>query len=396
MTHPGVLMTTPALSGTSMTNSTNSSVFCKFNEDFKYILLPVSYALVFVIGLALNATALYVIVFRTKRWRPSTVYMFNLTMCDTLYVFTLPFLVYYYADENDWPFSEPVCKLIRFLFYANLLHSVPELHQSASLSWRLLPGPLPELGQRSSGPAGVCGGVGLRSVLPGSCPLLRENQGRGHRADLLRHHQPGAFRRLPGVQLRRVGAHVRLALHGGDGVLRPHGAEAPGARVGLRQGSRGRKGRPDSPAVQAEVGEDDHRCAGSVHAVLPPFPPHQEPLLLLQVPEAGRSIADQLQVAGGVQRGLQGDSAFSQRQQLRGPHPLLPGRAGRPQQPHQEDQTALAEARQREPTATNATLMPSPPQAPTCHGRHLLSASCWRFSARQTPVRASPRLRATV
>ncbi|XP_041669087.1 P2Y purinoceptor 2 [Cheilinus undulatus] len=109
-------------------NSTNlnnySAFYCKFNEDFKYILLPVSYALVFVIGLALNATALFVIVFRTKRWKPSTIYMFNLTMCDTLYIFTLPFLVYYYADENDWPFSEPLCKLIRFLFYANLYGSI--------------------------------------------------------------------------------------------------------------------------------------------------------------------------------------------------------------------------------------------------------------------------------
>ncbi|XP_037533305.1 P2Y purinoceptor 2-like [Nematolebias whitei] len=113
-----------AFSGINMTNYTNSSSFCKFNEDFKYILLPVSYTLVFVIGLALNATALYVIVFRTKHWRPSTVYMFNLTMCDTLYIFTLPFLIYYYADENDWPFSEPVCKLIRFLFYANLYGSI--------------------------------------------------------------------------------------------------------------------------------------------------------------------------------------------------------------------------------------------------------------------------------
>uniref|UniRef100_UPI0037E72026 P2Y purinoceptor 2 n=1 Tax=Semicossyphus pulcher TaxID=241346 RepID=UPI0037E72026 len=107
------------------TNEGNYSAFyCKFQEDFKYILLPVSYALVFVIGLALNATALYVIVFRTKRWKPSTIYMFNLTMCDTLYIFTLPFLVYYYADENDWPFSEPFCKLIRFLFYANLYGSI--------------------------------------------------------------------------------------------------------------------------------------------------------------------------------------------------------------------------------------------------------------------------------
>ncbi|XP_026154951.1 P2Y purinoceptor 2 isoform X2 [Mastacembelus armatus] len=107
------------------TNQSNVSAFyCKFNEEFKYILLPVSYTLVFVIGLALNATALYVIIFRTKRWKPSTIYMFNLTVCDTLYIFTLPFLIYYYADENDWPFSEPFCKLIRFLFYANLYGSI--------------------------------------------------------------------------------------------------------------------------------------------------------------------------------------------------------------------------------------------------------------------------------
>lgn len=111
------------------TNHTNiSALACKFNEDFKYILLPVSYTLVFVVGLALNFTALYVIVFRTKRWKPSTIYMLNLTVCDTLYIFTLPFLIYYYADENDWPFSEPFCKLIRFLFYANLYGTVLAWH----------------------------------------------------------------------------------------------------------------------------------------------------------------------------------------------------------------------------------------------------------------------------
>ncbi|MED6295043.1 hypothetical protein CHARACLAT_027350 [Characodon lateralis] len=131
----------------NMTDRTNSSSICVFNEDFKFILLPVSYALVFVIGLAMNAAALYVIVFRTKRWKPFTIYMFNLTMCDTLYIFTLPFLIYYYADENDWPFSEPFCKLIRFLFYANLYGSILFLccislhrfvgicHPVRSLSW---------------------------------------------------------------------------------------------------------------------------------------------------------------------------------------------------------------------------------------------------------------------
>ncbi|XP_041850533.1 P2Y purinoceptor 2 [Melanotaenia boesemani] len=110
--------------GINNTYDTNQSHLCNFRENFKFILLPVSYTLVFVVGLALNATALYVILFRTKRWNPSTIYMFNLTMCDTLYIFTLPFLIFYYADENDWPFSEPFCKLIRFLFYANLYGSI--------------------------------------------------------------------------------------------------------------------------------------------------------------------------------------------------------------------------------------------------------------------------------
>ncbi|XP_051952637.1 P2Y purinoceptor 2-like [Xyrauchen texanus] len=106
--------------------STNDSYVyrCVLKENFKYILLPVSYSLVFVVGLALNFTAMYFILFQTKRWKPITIYMINLNVCDTLYILTLPFLIYYYADENDWPFSEPMCKLIRFLFYTNLYGSI--------------------------------------------------------------------------------------------------------------------------------------------------------------------------------------------------------------------------------------------------------------------------------
>ncbi|XP_041919657.1 P2Y purinoceptor 2-like isoform X2 [Alosa sapidissima] len=112
------------LNSTFAPNKSLGPYRCQFNEDFKYILLPVSYGLVFVVGLVLNAVTLYVILFRTRSWTSSTIYMFNLTVCDTLYILTLPFLVYYYADENDWPFGEALCKLIRFLFYANLYGSI--------------------------------------------------------------------------------------------------------------------------------------------------------------------------------------------------------------------------------------------------------------------------------
>ncbi|KAK2894438.1 hypothetical protein Q8A67_011667 [Cirrhinus molitorella] len=75
-------------------------------------------------GLPLNITAIFFILFRTKHWKPSTIYMINLNVCDTLYILTLPFLIYYYADKNDWPFGELMCKLIRFLFYTNLYGSI--------------------------------------------------------------------------------------------------------------------------------------------------------------------------------------------------------------------------------------------------------------------------------
>ncbi|XP_068445760.1 P2Y purinoceptor 4-like [Clinocottus analis] len=99
----------------------NSS--CRFDEEFKYILLPVSYSLVFVVGLVLNATALWLFL-KMRPWNPSTVFMFHLAMSDFLYVLSLPTLIYYYANRSHWPFGVAACKIVRFLFYANLYCSI--------------------------------------------------------------------------------------------------------------------------------------------------------------------------------------------------------------------------------------------------------------------------------
>lgn len=99
----------------------NSS--CRFDEEFKYILLPVSYSLVFVFGFVLNATALWMFQ-KMRPWNPSTVYMFHLALSDFLYVLSLPTLIYYYANRSHWPFGVAACKIVRFLFYANLYCSI--------------------------------------------------------------------------------------------------------------------------------------------------------------------------------------------------------------------------------------------------------------------------------
>lgn len=106
---------------TVFTSIFNSS--CRFDEEFKYILLPVSYSLVFVVGFVLNAMALWMFL-KMRPWNPSTVYMFHLALSDFLYVLSLPTLIYYYANRSHWPFGVAACKIVRFLFYANLYCSI--------------------------------------------------------------------------------------------------------------------------------------------------------------------------------------------------------------------------------------------------------------------------------
>ncbi|XDV37231.1 hypothetical protein PO909_006866 [Leuciscus waleckii] len=61
---------------------------------------------------------------KMRPWKPSTVYMFHLALSDTLYVLSLPMLIYYYANRSHWPFGVFLCKIVRFLFYANLYCSI--------------------------------------------------------------------------------------------------------------------------------------------------------------------------------------------------------------------------------------------------------------------------------
>lgn len=50
--------------------------------------------------------------------------MFNLGVADLLYLFTLPFLVHYYARRSEWLFGQPFCKVTRFCFNLNLYGSI--------------------------------------------------------------------------------------------------------------------------------------------------------------------------------------------------------------------------------------------------------------------------------
>lgn len=93
-----------------------SSSTCTYQENFKRILLPAVYSIVFVLGVPLNA-AVIVKIWRTKRSLSVNVYMLNLAIADLLYVMSLPLPIYNYASSDYWPFGEFACKLVKFQFY---------------------------------------------------------------------------------------------------------------------------------------------------------------------------------------------------------------------------------------------------------------------------------------
>ena len=115
------MMDSSNVSNVSIATYNNSSLdSCLSGKKYEKVLLyllPISYSLVFFFGLSLNAFTLFFIKFRTKHWTPFTIYMLNLTVCDTLFVLMLPVAIYH--QVKDWPFGEPLCKITFFVVNAN-------------------------------------------------------------------------------------------------------------------------------------------------------------------------------------------------------------------------------------------------------------------------------------
>ncbi|XP_043847005.1 2-oxoglutarate receptor 1 [Dromiciops gliroides] len=86
--------------------------------------LPAIYSIIFLVGFPGNAIAISTYIFKMRPWKNSTIIMMNLACTDLLYLTSLPFLIHYYANDEDWIFGDFMCKFIRFGFHFNLYSSI--------------------------------------------------------------------------------------------------------------------------------------------------------------------------------------------------------------------------------------------------------------------------------
>ncbi|XP_040281397.1 lysophosphatidic acid receptor 6 [Bufo bufo] len=96
---------------------------CTADDNFKYTLYGCVFSMVFVLGVIANCVALYIFTCSLKVRNETTTYMINLAISDLLFVFTLPFRIFYFAARH-WPFGDILCKISVTLFYTNMYGSI--------------------------------------------------------------------------------------------------------------------------------------------------------------------------------------------------------------------------------------------------------------------------------
>ncbi|XP_028262147.1 P2Y purinoceptor 1-like [Parambassis ranga] len=102
----------------------NSSACENIDLNFTHAFLPPVFVTVFVVGTISNIWGLRSVYTSWNNIGNINIFMFNLGVADLLYLFTLPFLVYYYARQSEWLFGQPFCKVTRFCFNLNLYGSI--------------------------------------------------------------------------------------------------------------------------------------------------------------------------------------------------------------------------------------------------------------------------------
>uniref|UniRef100_A0A8C1XBM4 G-protein coupled receptors family 1 profile domain-containing protein n=1 Tax=Cyprinus carpio TaxID=7962 RepID=A0A8C1XBM4_CYPCA len=96
-------------------------------DDFKRLVYPAAYILIFVLGLVGHSLSVCIFFsqWRTqKSFTPVNLLMVNLLVSDLMLVSSLPLRVSYYIQNSHWIFGHITCKVISYVYYLNMYSSV--------------------------------------------------------------------------------------------------------------------------------------------------------------------------------------------------------------------------------------------------------------------------------
>ncbi|XP_009889012.1 PREDICTED: probable G-protein coupled receptor 132 [Charadrius vociferus] len=103
-------------------NNNSSCSEIPYSES-KRLLIAV-YSIVFAVGLPANCLTSLLTFVQIQRKRVIAVYIFSLSLCELMYLSTLPLWIIYVQNEHRWNMSENACKITGFIFFCNIYISI--------------------------------------------------------------------------------------------------------------------------------------------------------------------------------------------------------------------------------------------------------------------------------
>ncbi|XP_037995502.1 probable G-protein coupled receptor 132 isoform X2 [Motacilla alba alba] len=88
------------------------------------MLLVTVYSIVFAIGLPANCLTSLLTFVQIQRKNVVAIYIFSLSLCDLMYLSTLPFWILYVQNGHKWTMGDIACRTTGFIFFCNIYISI--------------------------------------------------------------------------------------------------------------------------------------------------------------------------------------------------------------------------------------------------------------------------------
>ncbi|XP_035756295.1 probable G-protein coupled receptor 132 [Egretta garzetta] len=108
-----------------MENCTQTSDNCTgIPSSVSKIPLVAVYSIVFAIGLPANCLTSLLTFQQIRKNKVIAVYLFSLSLCELMYLSTLPLWIIYVNNKHRWTMGENTCKVTGFIFFCNIYISI--------------------------------------------------------------------------------------------------------------------------------------------------------------------------------------------------------------------------------------------------------------------------------
>lgn len=97
---------------------------CSMPFDKDSVPLVVLYSIVFTVGVPANLATVFMTGLKVRRENVLAVYLFVLSMCDLMYLCTLPLWAVYIHRDHSWSWGSTACKWTGYIFFNNMYISI--------------------------------------------------------------------------------------------------------------------------------------------------------------------------------------------------------------------------------------------------------------------------------